>query len=238
MSEEETTVAESKKTTPKQGPIIEASTQDHRPRRKRGIMRSFFSHIIFAAITVVAVGGYFHWEDILSRVGGRVCSYEVLGRYGSSTKPVVLGNSEKAENTAGQVDGNDSANSDAEKKTVNESQRAGTSSEPAKTTAENSMQEAWMDARRTYRDGDKNGAIITYLALIEKYPDQADFKGELGNIYAEAGQQKLAAVQFYDAGVIWIKFGKTQRVKDIIKLLRQLDPAKSESLRLALVKAG
>jgi hypothetical protein len=233
VSDEETIVAESKEPQPKQGPIIEASTQDFRPRRKRGIMRSFFSHIIFAALAVVAVGGYFHWEEILSKVGGRVCAYDTLGRYGSSTKPVVLGNGQKAENTVAQAVGDNNANSDAEKKTVNESQGS-----EAKAAPEKSMQEAWMDARRVYQDGDKNGAITTYLALIEKYPNQADFKGELGNIYAEAGQQKQAAVQFYDAGVIWIKFGKTQRVKDIIKLLRQLDPAKSESLRLALEKAG
>ncbi len=325
------------------------NSKEKRPRRKRGIMRSFFSHIIFAALSVVAVGGYFHWEDIQSQVGGRVCAYEVLGRYGSS-QPVALGaareNTAKpaavveptqptqappastpparvesgnalpavvkqpaarkvavikksieqpvpapspvresvkvvaeetktpvpvANNTVAEVieknavakpasiDSSqaakaNSAQPEAEPAVAAESapvlatepSKRKAVSAPAAATTENKnavannndqFETEWRDARRAYWAGDE-GAEKSYLNLVQKYPEKADIRGELGNIYVKSGNKSAAASQFYQAGLLFIKSKHPDRAESIIELLNDLDPAKAENLKQALAKAG
>ena len=206
------------------------TTQNQPPVRKRGIMRSFFSHIIVAALAVVAVGGYFHWEDILSGVGSRVCRYEVLGRYGSST-PVALAIS--ADKSAGGM-------SVSEKKTATDkvpdpiAAPTGSVGRPA----EKSMQAALQDARKAYWEGNNDKAEASFLLLIRRFPDNPDIKSEFGNILYKTGKQNKAVAQYYDAGLIWAKTGKHDRAENIVNLLRNIDPAKSERLRQVLVSAG
>ena len=257
-------------------------TTKGRPRRKRGIMRSFFSHIIVAALAVAGVGGYFHWEDILSQTGGRVCAYEVLGKYGSSqpgTKPMALpaatqpeGSGTSAPVKTGEqtsemkVDEKPAAEEVAMTKeaattevvttevasaSVPAAEELKTAEVTEKSDAEKSQdtkvvvveetqkktfESEWLDARRAYWAGDES-AEKSYLELIAKYPQQADIKGELGNIYVKAGEKEKAAGQFLDAGMIWAKSGEKDKAAKIIGLLQDLDPAKATSLKEALTDA-
>ena len=57
-----------------------APTQQPAPKR-RGFLASVFSHLAVAAIAVIGVGSYIHWNDILNYTGSRVCAYNVLGQY-------------------------------------------------------------------------------------------------------------------------------------------------------------
>ncbi len=322
-------------------PVTKSITD--RPRRKRGIMRSFFSHIIVAALAVAGVGGYFHWEDLLSQAGGRVCAYEVLGRYGSSQpgdKPMVLpALQEKAGETVQpkQVPASEQSSemkvdekSDADKEVASaaaamkadkpasamkedvpaapkEQAKVATSvvakadaptetsaeapapndaasaakevvakpvevakvAEPVaapkivapvkdmeasnsvaqpvqsdvpqvkivKSTEKKTFETEWADARRAYWAGDA-GAENAYLDLISQYPDKADIRGELGNIYIKAGDSEKAAAQFLDAGLIWVKSGDKDKVAKIISMLENISHEKAMALKGALANAG
>ncbi len=326
-------------------PVTKSKTD--RPRRKRGIMRSFFSHIIVAALAVAGVGGYFHWEDLLSQAGGRVCAYEVLGRYGSSLpgdKPLALpASQEKAGETVQpkQLPASEQSSemkvdekSDADKEVASaaaamkadnpasamkedmpavtkEQAKVATSvvakaeaeaetsaevstvapglaeavstpkevaakpvevakvAEPAaaakiaetateqeapkgviqpvqsdvpqvkivKSSEKKTFETEWADARRAYWAGD-TGAENAYLELISQYPDKADIRGELGNIYIKAGDSEKAATQFLDAGLIWVKSGDKDKVSKIITLLENISHDKATVLKDALANAG
>ncbi len=275
-------------------------------------MRSFFSHIIVAALAVAGVGGYFHWEDILSQTGGRICAYEVLGKYGSSqpgSKPMALpaatqtGDSgtstpAKTEEQSSEVKVDEkpavvevatNTSDDAAKELVAEETAAkaeaksvesnamtkkaatpevattkvASASAPAveepkpaeavdtsdaeknqdakiavaEETEKKTFQSELDDARRAYWSDNKNATNL-YLDLISRYPEQADIKGELGNIYVKAGEKEKAATQFLDAGMIWAKSGEKDKASKIIDLLQDLDPAKAASLKAALADAG
>ncbi|MCP5086913.1 MAG: tetratricopeptide repeat protein [Rhodobacteraceae bacterium] len=95
------------------------------------------------------------------------------------------------------------------------------------------MSNDWNDARRAYRAGEE-GAEQSYMALVEKYPDQADIRGELGNIYIKSGKQQKAAEQFLQAGLSLARAGNTDKAKRVLEILRNLDPARAEQLRVAL----
>ncbi len=198
-------------------------------------MRSFFSHIIVAAIAVAAVGGYFHWNEILTQVGSRVCSYEILGRFGAS-QPVVLGEaSEKSKSGSDQPEKPEQQGSVEKSSEVGKINRVAAVS--VNVSSDKSMESAWLEARRSYWAGEAD-AEKSYLALIERFPEQADLRGELGNIYIKSGRREQAASQFYSAGLSLIKSNQKEKAVKVINLLDDLDPAKSAMLKQALDAAG
>ena len=68
--------------------------------KRRGFLASVFSHLAVAAIAVIGVGSYIHWNDILNYTGSRVCAYNVLGQYAKGPVKVPPIDLKKAPETA------------------------------------------------------------------------------------------------------------------------------------------
>ncbi|AXX98691.1 tetratricopeptide repeat protein [Profundibacter amoris] len=90
------------------------------------------------------------------------------------------------------------------------------------------------EARQTYWSRDMAGAEARYKGLINDFPDNADIKGELGNLYYAQRRNSEAAEMYHQAGVQLIKDGNTQQVMLLIGVLQAIAPAKAADLRQRL----
>lgn len=92
------------------------------------------------------------------------------------------------------------------------------------------LREAWMTARRLFWEQEPATAEKAYQALIRDYPDEPDLPGELGNMYLNQGRWQEAAELYYEAGIRALHVSNRGQVNAVIRILRQLDPAKAEVL--------
>ncbi len=99
-------------------------------------------------------------------------------------------------------------------------------------------QEMLTQARRAYWNGDIRLAVRSYERLIDSYPDQPDYPGELGNIYYEQGARQLAASFYLDSARLLLKRGERSRAEALAKILDGLDAGAAAELRGRLVGAG
>lgn len=90
------------------------------------------------------------------------------------------------------------------------------------------------EARQTYWSRDMAGAEARYKGLVNDFPDNADIKGELGNLYYAQRRNAEAAEMYHQAGVQLIKDGNTQQVMLLIGVLQAIAPAKAADLRQRL----
>ena len=90
------------------------------------------------------------------------------------------------------------------------------------------------EARQTYWNRDMAGAEARYKGLVNDFPDNADIKGELGNLYYAQRRNAEAAEMYHQAGVQLIKDGNTQQVMLLIGVLQAIAPAKAADLRQRL----
>jgi len=89
-------------------------------------------------------------------------------------------------------------------------------------------------ARQAYWSRDMAGAEARYKGLVNDFPDNADIKGELGNLYYAQRRNSEAAEMYHQAGLQLIKDGNPQQVMLLIGVLQAIAPAKSADLRQRL----
>ena len=197
--------------------------------RKGSLLNAILSYVILASLAAGAVALYQNWNGIMGKVAGTVCSNSLLGSY-ITPNPMAL---------RGTVEPNMVATI-APAKNAEPASVGLASVEPAKTEdaqSNSTMQTAWMDARRTFwKDG--AAAETAYLDLVKNYPDQADIRGELGNIYFQTNRKEQAVDQYYKAGLSLIKSDNKERALSVIEMLRELAPEKMQSLQEEYAKAG
>ena len=197
--------------------------------RKGSLLNAILSYVILASLAAGAVALYQNWNGIMGKVAGTVCSNSLLGSY-ITPNPMAL---------RGTVEPNMVATI-APAKSAEPASVGLASVEPTKTEEAQSnptMQTAWMDARRTFwKDG--AAAETAYLDLVKNYPDQADIRGELGNIYFQTNRKEQAVDQYYKAGLSLIKSDNKERALSVIELLREMAPEKMQSLQEEYAKAG
>ena len=202
--------------------------------RKGSLLNAILSYVILASLAAGAVALYQNWNGIMGKVAGTVCSNSLLGSYITPNQMALRGTVEP--NMVATIAPTKNA----------ESASVGLANvEPVKTEQANSgeaqtnanMQTAWMDARRAFwKDG--ASAETAYLDLVKNYPDQADIRGELGNIYFRTDRKEQAIDQYYKAGLTLIKSDNKDRALSVIEMLRELAPEKMQSLQEEYAKAG
>jgi tetratricopeptide (TPR) repeat protein len=74
-------------------------------------------------------------------------------------------------------------------------------------------------ARRAFWNGDFEAAEHTYMDVVERYPDDADVYGELGNLYLAMGKNTLALDALFEAGVRLKALGEQQRALEVAEIL-------------------
>jgi hypothetical protein len=99
-------------------------------------------------------------------------------------------------------------------------------------------QELLTQARRAYWNGDIRLAVRGYQRLIDAYPDQPDYPGELGNIYYEQGARQLAASFYLDSARLLLERGERSRAQALAEILDGLDAGAANELRARLAAAG
>jgi len=105
---------------------------------------------------------------------------------------------------------------------------------PAETTdasASDDIQTRLDEARQAYWNRDLKGAEARYKGLVDAAPDNADIKGELGNLYFAQRRMDEAANMYHQAGLQLIKDGNPQQVMGLIGVLQNIAPDKAADLR-------
>lgn len=82
--------------------------------------------------------------------------------------------------------------------------------------------------------GDLQAAEAGYLQLIDRYPDNPEPFGELGNLYLQLREQDKAAEAYLQAGLRIDAQGQPARISGLLQALEQLAPAKAAQLRQRL----
>lgn len=85
-------------------------------------------------------------------------------------------------------------------------------------------------ARRAYWNHDLPLAIRHYQALIQAFPNDPDYFGEVGNIYFEQGRNEQAAQAYYEAALLLLARGQRTRAGEMVELLQKTSPSHAESL--------
>jgi hypothetical protein len=85
-------------------------------------------------------------------------------------------------------------------------------------------------ARRAFWNGDFEAAEHTYMDVIERYPDDADVYGELGNLYVAMGKNALALDAYFEAGVRLKALGEQQRVMEVAEILNKKGDDRGQQL--------
>ena len=222
--------------------------------RRRSFLGWLFSHLVFAAVAVIGIGSWLHWDDILKYAGNNVCSYNMLGKY--MTTPAKLPPAGLAKKTDDSKTGAVQAEKPAttpetaqpeskqtqkpvkatEPEKVPEKQtdsKTGAAPEPekkAESQPESSdLESAWQAARKLFWTNDAK-AESAYEALTEKYSDQPDILGELGNVYYKNNKITKAADAFFKAGEIYNRQNQQAKAEKMVRILQKIAPEKSRKL--------
>ncbi len=79
-------------------------------------------------------------------------------------------------------------------------------------------------ARKAFWSGDSDAAEKIYLQLIATHPDNADLRGELGNLYYNTARPEDAARLYFEAGKILRDTGREMRLGAVVAALRGIRP--------------
>lgn len=93
-----------------------------------------------------------------------------------------------------------------------------------------------MDARSAYIRSDFNTAIEKYKELIDLEEHEADFYGELGNVYYAMGNWSMAGEYYYEAALRLIDKGNTSQLSYLHRVIQGLDAGRAEKLSQQLTK--
>jgi len=85
-------------------------------------------------------------------------------------------------------------------------------------------------ARIAYQEGNPHVAIKIYKELIELENDEADFYGELGNVYYAIGNWDEAGLAYYEAATRLIEQNKFAQVGYLQRVIQGLNAEQAEKL--------
>jgi hypothetical protein len=74
-------------------------------------------------------------------------------------------------------------------------------------------------AREAFWDGDFESAERAYIRVVERFPDDPDVFGELGNLYLAMGRKDLAMDAFFESGLRLRARGERSRLGEVADLL-------------------
>lgn len=94
------------------------------------------------------------------------------------------------------------------------------------------------DARTAFGQGNMDLAVKKYHELIELENDEADFHGELGNVYYTMGKWQQAGASYYEAAVRLIETGQFAQVGYLQRVIQGLDAERAEKLASQLNTQG
>ena len=80
-------------------------------------------------------------------------------------------------------------------------------------------------ARAAFARGDLNASIAAYRAVLDANPDDVEARGELGNVYFNAGRTDEATTTFYDTALRLIAKGQPDAARALIPAVRRSQPA-------------
>lgn len=86
-------------------------------------------------------------------------------------------------------------------------------------------------ARRAFWNGDYEAAEAAYMALITRYPADADAFGELGNLYQKMGREARARDAYFEAGRRLKALGDSEKLQQIIDLLVEAGDDRADGLK-------
>lgn len=89
-------------------------------------------------------------------------------------------------------------------------------------------------ARVAYWAGDVAGARAQLIALAGAHPDNADLRGELGNLYFSQRDYPAAATAYLEAADLLIAQERHARASGLLPVLQQIDPQKAATLAARL----
>ncbi len=105
---------------------------------------------------------------------------------------------------------------------------------PAAQAAGNDLVTRWTKAREVFSQGKPSEAAALYEALILDFPNNADLRGETGNLYYNLGDFGKAATHYQAVGEIAGRAGNRQMAGSMLALLQRIAPAKAAELQATL----
>ena len=91
-------------------------------------------------------------------------------------------------------------------------------------------------ARVAFHNGNLDEAVSQYNSLIELDNDEADYYGELGNVYYAKGQWNDAGIAYYEAATRLIENKRFAQVHYLHQVIKGLDAQYAEKLQEKLLK--
>jgi tetratricopeptide (TPR) repeat protein len=85
-------------------------------------------------------------------------------------------------------------------------------------------------ARQAYAHGDTNTAVTTYNEIIRNNPNNADARGELGNVYYMTGRVPEATQAYYDAAKLLLEKKELDRVDALLPIIARFNPMMADEI--------
>lgn len=111
-----------------------------------------------------------------------------------------------------------------------ESVKMAVSKSPAGPFGKNSSEDQLDKAREAFAAGNTDGSIAAYKEYIKHNAENADARGELGNVYYLSGKLQESAQSYYDAAKLLIDQKQTDRVPALLPVIAQVNPALADEL--------
>lgn len=203
---------------------------EKKPKRRRGIFGTIFSHLMVAAFAVLAVSTYMHWVDILTYTSSKVCAYNVLGKYAPADAKSARQTSPDPK--VPPIDlSKPAAKADKppEQPAKETSQTDSNPAPPPASETKSDLDTAWQAARKMFWDKDPATAKA-YEKLIADFPEKAELRAELGNVYFKSGKRDQAVEMYLSAGKLFSAQENTAKAVEMKKILEKLAPEKAAEL--------
>lgn len=85
-------------------------------------------------------------------------------------------------------------------------------------------------AREAFARGDVDGSVTIYNDVIKNHPNDADARGELGNVYYLTGRLPEATQAYYDTAKLLLEKKDLDRVEPLLPVIAQMNPMMADEL--------
>jgi thioredoxin-like negative regulator of GroEL len=85
-------------------------------------------------------------------------------------------------------------------------------------------------AREAFARGDVDGAVKIYNDVIKSQANNADARGELGNVYYLTGRLPEATQVYYETAKLLLEKKELDRVEPLLPVIAQLNPMMADEL--------
>lgn len=101
---------------------------------------------------------------------------------------------------------------------------------PAGPFAKNAIEDQLNKAREAFAAGNMEGSIAAYKEYVKHNSNNADARGELGNVYYLSGNFQESAQVYYDAAKLLIEQKQMDRVPALLPVIAHVNPALADEL--------